>query len=169
MSISIYDSLVPVAIQKLETLSGILKKGAAYAQEKKVDESVLLNSRLYPDMFPFARQVQIACDTCKAGASRLAEIEIPSHPDVEKTFNELQERIQKTISFLKTIKPQQLENKEKIKISYKTPRGTEYNFVGLQYLSYHVLPNIYFHITTAYDILRHNGVELGKKDYLGNF
>jgi hypothetical protein len=167
MTISMYNSLVPVAIHKLENLSVILQKAADHAAAKKIEESVLLNSRLFPDMFPMVRQVQIACDSAKAGASRLAEIEIPSHPDTEQNFAELQARIQKTIEFLKTIKPTQIDGKEELKISY-TQHGRERNFIGLPYLNNWVLPNIYFHITTAYAILRHNGVEIGKKDYLGN-
>ena len=118
-------------------------------------------------MFPLVRQVQIACDSAKAGAARLAEIEIPSYEDVEKTFSDLQERIKKTSEFLQTIKPEQIDGKEELKISY-TQHGKERNFVGLNYLLRWVLPNIFFHITTAYAILRSNGVELGKKDYLGN-
>jgi hypothetical protein len=168
MKISIYQALIPTSIHKLENLSNILKKGAAYAEAKKIDESVLLNARLFPDMLPLSRQVQIACDAVKAGAARLSEIEIPSFPDVETNFAELQERIQKNIEFLKTIKPEQLDGKEDLKISY-VQRGKENNFIGLPYLQNWVLPNLYFHITTAYAILRHNGVEIGKKDYLGNF
>ncbi len=165
MTISIYNSLVPVAIHKLQNLSAILEKASIHAQNKKIEESVLLNARLFPDMFPLTRQVQIACDTAKAGVSRLAEIEIPSHADTEKTFAELQQRIAKTIDFLKTIKPEQLNGKEELKISYHQ-HGRDRNFIGLPYLTDYVLPNIYFHITTSYAILRHNGVEIGKKDFL---
>ncbi len=166
MTISIYNSLVPVAIHKLQNLSTILEKAATYAQNKKIEESVLLSSRLFCDMFPLVRQVQIACDTAKAGVARLAEIEIPSHPDTEKTFVELQQRISKTIDFLKTIKAEQVNGKEELKISYHQ-HGRDRNFIGLPYLVDYVLPNIYFHIATAYAILRHNGLEIGKKDYLG--
>ncbi len=163
-----YQELVPVAIRQLENLSNILNKGAAHAAAKKIDESVLINARLFPDMFPLSRQVQIACDAVKAGAARLAEIEIPSHPDTETTFEQLQERIQKTIAFLKTVKAEQIDGKEDLKISY-VQRNKESNFIGLPYLQNYVLPNLYFHITTTYAILRHNGVEVGKKDYLGSF
>jgi hypothetical protein len=168
MKISMYQELVPVAIRQLENLSNILNKGAAHAAAKKIDESVLINARLFPDMFPLSRQVQIACDAVKAGAARLAEIEIPSHPDTETTFEQLQERIQKTIAFLKTVKAEQIDGKEDLKISY-VQRNKESNFIGLPYLQNYVLPNLYFHITTTYAILRHNGVEVGKKDYLGSF
>jgi len=167
MTISMYQTLIPTSIRFLENLSNVLKKGAAHAQAKKIDESVLINARLFPDMFPLSRQVQIACDAAKAGASRLAEIEIPSHLDVETTFAELEERIEKTIAFLKSIKAEQIDGKEELKISYVS-RGKENNFIGQPYLLNWVLPNLFFHITTAYNILRHNGVEVGKKDYLGN-
>jgi len=168
MKISMYQELVPVSIRQLENLSNILNKGAAYAAAKKIDESVLINARLFPDMFPLSRQVQIACDAVKAGAARLAEIEIPSHPDTETTFEQLQERIQKTIAFLRTVKAEQIDGKEDLKISY-VQRNKENNFIGLPYLQNYVLPNLYFHITTTYAILRHSGVEVGKKDYLGSF
>ncbi len=166
MKISMYESLIPVAIHKLQNLAAILEKGLNHAQNKKIEEHVLLNARLFPDMFPLVRQVQIACDTAKAGAARLAEIEVPSHADTETNFAELQNRIKKTIDFLKTIKPEQINNKEELKIVY-SQRGKDLSFVGLPYLLNYVLPNIYFHITAAYAILRHNGVEIGKKDYLG--
>lgn len=167
MTISIYQTLIPTAIHNLQNLSAILKKSETHAETKKIDQSVFLNSRLFPDMLPLVRQVQIACDTAKAGAARLAEIEIPSHVDNEESFSDLQERIKKTIDFLKTIKANQLDGKEELKISYHQ-HGRDRNFIGLPYLLNYTLPNIFFHITTAYAILRHNGVEIGKKDYLGN-
>ena len=167
MTISIYQSLVPTAIHNLQNLSAILKKAESYAEAKKIEQSTLLNFRLFPDMLPMVRQVQIACDTAKAGAARLAEIEIPAFPDVEKTFSELQTRLTKTIEFLKTIKAEQVNGKEELKISYHQ-HGKDRNFIGLPYLLNYVLPNIFFHITTTYAILRHNGLEIGKKDYLGN-
>ncbi len=167
MKISIYQALIPVAIRQLENLSNILNKASAHAVAKKIDESVFINARLFPDMLPLSRQVQIACDAAKAGAARLAEIEIPSHLDSETTFAQLQERIQKTIAFLQTITPAQIDDKEDLKISY-VQRNKENNFIGLPYLQNWVLPNLFFHITTTYAILRHNGVEIGKKDYLGS-
>lgn len=167
MTISIYKTLVPTVIHNLQNLSAILKKAEAHAEAKKIDPSVFINARLFPDMFPLVRQVQIACDTAKAGAARLAEIEIPSYADNEQSFSDLQERITKTINFLKTIKANQLDEKEELKISYHQ-HGRDRNFIGLPYLLNYVLPNIFFHITTTYAILRHNGVEIGKKDYLGN-
>ncbi|MCE3254555.1 MAG: hypothetical protein K0R25_49 [Rickettsiaceae bacterium] len=167
MTISMYQCSIPVFIHKLSNLSAILKKAADHCEAKKIDPSVLINSRLFPDMFPLVRQVQIASDSVKAGAARLAQIEIPSFEDKETTFADLQERIAKTIKFLQTIKPEQIDGSEELKISYEQ-RGKQHNFIGLPYLLNWVLPNLYFHITTAYAILRHNGVEVGKKDYLGN-
>lgn len=166
MTISMYQSSIPVFIHNLKNLSNILKKGEEFAKMKKIDENVLINSRLACDMFALARQVQIACDAAKAGAARLAEIEMPSFEDNEKTFLELQTRIEKTINFLQTIAPQQIDGKEDLKISY-VQRGKENNFIGQPYLLNYALPNLYFHITAAYLILRHNGVEVGKRDYLG--
>jgi uncharacterized protein len=161
-----YQSSVPVFIHKLGNLSNILTKAADHCEAKKIDPSVLVNARLFPDMFPLSRQVQIACDTVKTGTARIAEVEIPSHEDVEVTFADLQERIAKTISFLQSVKSEQIDGKEDFKISY-IQRNKERNFIGQPYLLDYILPNLYFHITTAYAILRTNGVEIGKKDYLG--
>jgi len=167
MTISMYQSSIPVFIRQLNNLSVILKKGATYAETKKIDQSVLLNSRLAADMFPLVRQVQITSDAVKFGAARLANIEIPSFEDNETTFEQLQERIAKTIKFLQDIKAEQIDGSEAKKISY-VQRGKENNFIGLPYLLNYVLPNLYFHITATYAILRHNGVDVGKKDYLGD-
>lgn len=166
MTISMYKSSIPVFIRQLNNLATILNKGAAYAESKKIDPAVFINARLAPDMFPLVKQVQITSDSAKAGAARLAGIEVPSFPDVETTFPELQERIAKTVKFLQTITAEQIDGTEEKKITY-TQRGKESNYVGLQYLNDYVLPNLYFHITAAYAILRHNGVDLGKRDYLG--
>jgi len=167
MTISMYQSSVVVFIRHLENLSAILKKSEAHAEAKKIDQTVLLNARLFPDMLPLTRQIQIACDAVKFGAGRLAEVEMPVFEDVEKSFPELYERITKTIKFLQTIKPEQIDGKEALKITY-TQRNKESNFIGQPYLLNYVLPNLYFHISIAYAILRHNGVEIGKKDYLGS-
>lgn len=167
MTISMYNSSVPVFIHNLNNLSTILQIAAQHCEAKKIDPSVLINARLFPDMLPLVRQVQITSDAAKASVSRLAEIEIPSFEDNEISFADLQERIAKTVKFLQTIKPEQIDGKEELKISY-FQHGKDRNFVGLPYLLNWALPNIYFHITTAYAILRHNGVEIGKKDYLGN-
>ncbi len=167
MTISMYQTLIPTAIRNLKNLSEILTKAEAHAEVKKIEQSVFINARLFPDMLPLVRQVQIACDTAKAGAARLAEIEVPSHADIEQNFSELQNRISKTIDFLNTVQANQIDGKEELKISY-FQHGRDRNFIGLPYLLNYVLPNIFFHITTAYAILRHNGVEIGKKDFLGN-
>ena len=162
-----YQSSIPVFIRQLNNLSAILKKGEAFAEVKKIDGSVLINSRLAPDMLPLVRQIQITSDTAKAGAARLAGIEVPSFEDNETTFAQLQERIAKTIKFLQSIKAEQIDGSEEKKISY-VQRGKENNFIGQPYLLNYTLPNLYFHITIAYAILRHNGVDIGKKDYLGD-
>ncbi len=162
-----YQSSILVFIRGLNNLSAILKKGEAFAEAKKIDGSVLINSRLAPDMLPLVRQIQITSDTVKAGAARLAGIEVPSFKDNETTFAQLQERIAKTIKFLQSIKAEQIDGSEKKKISY-VQRGKENNFIGQPYLLNYTLPNLYFHISIAYAILRHNGVDIGKKDYLGD-
>ena len=164
--ITMYQSSIPVFIRNLNNLSAILKKGATHAEAKKIDQSVFIDARLFPDMLPLSRQIQITSDTLKAGACRLAGIEIPSFEDSEKTFEELQERIAKTIKFLQTIKEDQINGTEDKKISYHQ-HGKDREFIGQPYLLDYILPNLYFHITTTYAILRHNGVEIGKKDYLG--
>ena len=167
MSISMYQSSVPVCVRMLSNLSAILKKAEAYAAAKKIDPSVLINARLAPDMFPLSRQIQIATDVTKGGAARLAGVDVPSYEDKEATFPELQERIQKTITFIQSIKPAQIDGSEEREINLKV--GDEMNFLGLPYLLTFVMPNVYFHVTTAYAILRHNGLDVGKMDYLGSY
>ncbi len=164
---SLYHHTLPATIRALNNLSAILDKGAAFAVEKKIDPSILINARLAPDMFALARQVQIACDIAKGGGARLAGIENPSFTDDEATFDELKARIAKTIAFLKTLTPAQIDGKEAAEIHLKVG-GQEMNFTGLQYAQGFVLPNVYFHSTIAYSILRHNGVDVGKKDFLGS-
>ncbi len=149
----------------LSNLSHILKKGEEYADTKKIEHAVLLNARLFPDMFPLIRQVQIATDMSKGGASRLAGLEVPKYEDDETTFADLQARIAKTIAFIDTIKPVQLDGAETRAITI-TVRKVDLHFVGLDYLLKWVMPNVYFHVTTTYNILRHNGCELGKPDFL---
>jgi len=161
-----YDASAPVFIRALGNLATILDKGAAHADAKKIDPSVFLTARLSPDMFPLTRQVQIASDTVKNGAGRLAAIDLPSFPDTETSFPELQERIAKTIGFVQSVSQAQIEGSEARTITHKL-RGQEVSFPGPVFLTNFVLPNLYFHVTTAYLILRHNGVELGKPDYLG--
>ncbi len=166
MKISMYQASVPVYIRMLTNLAAVLEKGAAHAEAKKIDPSVLIGSRLYPDMFPLSRQVQIATDNAKGPAARLAGVDVPKYEDNEKTFPELRGRIEKTIEFLRTLKPEQIDGSEERTITLQL-RGNTQTFKGLPYLLNLAMPNFYFHVTTAYDILRHNGVELGKSDYLG--
>ena len=166
MTISMYQASVPVFIRMLNNFAAILEKAAAHAEAKKIAPAVLLNSRLYPDMFPLSRQVQIASDTAKGGAARLAGTEPPKYEDNETTFPELIERLRKTIAYLNTLKPAQIDGSEKRAVTLKV-RDEMLTFEGLTFLLNRVLPNLYFHISTAYAILRHSGVEIGKKDYLG--
>ena len=167
MTISMYQASVPRFANTLKNLSAILDKAQAHAEGKKIEPAVLTNFRLYPDMLPMKRQVQIACDSAKGAVARLAGVEVPKHEDTEETFVELKARIAKTIDFIQTFKPAQLDGSEEKNIHLKLgPR--EVDFKGIQYLLGHALPNFYFHVVTAYDILRHNGVEIGKRDYLAN-
>jgi hypothetical protein len=161
-----YQASVPTFILMLNNLSAILDKAAAHAAVKKIDPAVLINSRLYPDMFPLSRQVQIATDNAKGSVARLAGLEPPKYEDNEATFSELIARIRKTTDYLATFKPEQIDGSEDKTITLKF-RDSSRTFVGMPYLLNYVLPNIYFHIATAYGILRHNGVEIGKQDFLG--
>ena len=166
MNISMYQASAPRFVNTLKNLSAILDKAQAHADAKKLDPKVLTAARLYPDMFPMSRQVQSACDTAKGVVARLAGVEVPVHEDTEQTFEELKARIAKTITFIETIQPAQVDGSEDREVVLKFRSG-EVKFRGMQYLLGHALPNFYFHVTTAYDILRHNGVEVGKRDYIG--
>jgi hypothetical protein len=166
VSLSLYDISIPPLTLGLTNLSAILDKAAAYAEDKKVDPKVLADSRIIADMFPLKRQVQIACDTAKGGAARLAGVDIPKHEDTEATFVELKERIAKTLAFVASVKAEQVNASESREIVLAFPQIT-LKFTGRDYLTKFVLPNFYFHITTAYAILRKNGVDLGKGDFLG--
>jgi len=166
MTITMYQASVPVFTHMLTSLSGVLDKAEAYAAAKKLDPANLASTRLCPDMFPLSRQVQIACDFAKGTAARLAGVEIPSYPDTETTIPELKERIAKTVAFLATITPAQIDGSEGRDISLKVG-PQEMHFKGLPYLISFSLPNFYFHATAAYAILRANGVDLGKMDFLG--
>ena len=168
MKISMYHASVPAFVRALNNLAMILEKGAAHAVAKKIDPAVLINSRLYPDMLPLARQVQIAADTAKSGTARLAGAEAPKYPDNEASFPELIARIRNTVTYLESFKPEQLDGGEEKTVSWQTPSSTK-SMQGLPYLLSHALPNVHFHVTTAYNILRHCGVELGKRDFLGPF
>lgn len=159
-------------IKSLKALSTILDKAGAHATSKQLDwhpagmqEDALLQSRLISDQFPFIRQVQVACDNAKGAAARLAEVEIPKHEDTEKTFSELKARIEKTVAFLETIKPEQIIGKEAIKVTLPYWMGK--HMTGFEYVTESLLPNFYFHVATAYSILRMNGVNIGKSDYMG--
>jgi len=166
MTISMYQASVPVFIRMLNNLAAILEKAAAHCAARKIDPAVLLNYRLYPDMFAFARQVQVACDHARNGAARLAGVEAPRLENGEQTFAELVARVRDAIAYLETFAPAQIDGSEAREVVVR--RGETVNtYAGLDYLLNRTLPNFYFHVTTAYDILRHNGVELGKRDYLG--
>jgi hypothetical protein len=162
-----YQASVPRLANILKNLSAILDKAQAHAEARKIDPVVLTNSRLYPDMLPMKRQVQIACDSAKGVVARLAGAEPPKHEDTEETFAELKARIAKTIDFIQTFKPAQIDGSEDKAIHLKLGQR-DVDFKGMQYLLGHALPNFYFHVVTAYDILRHDGVEIGKRDYLAN-
>ncbi len=166
MKMSMYQASVPVFIRMLNNLTAILSKAAAHAESKKIDPAVLINSRLFPDMLPFAKQVQIASDHAKGAAARLAGLEPPKFEDNETTFAELTARVQKTIAYLNTVKPEQIDGSEGKTITLAM-RTRTLTFEGMPYLLNFALPNFYFHVTTAYAILRHNGVELGKQDFIG--
>ena len=166
MSISMHSASAPVFTRMLANLLTWLDKAEAHATAKKFDPSVLINARLAPDMFPLSRQVQIACDSAKGAVARLAGVEIPKHEDTEKTFEELQARIAKTLEFIATVKPAQVDGSEEKDVVLKL-QGKDVPFKGLQYLLGFAWPNFYFHATTVYAILRHNGVEVGKRDFIG--
>jgi hypothetical protein len=162
---TMFDATIPPLLRALNNLSHILQKGEAHADARNIEHSVLLNARLFPDMYPLIRQVQIATDMSKGAAARLAELDVPSYEDNEATFAELQARLAKTIAFIEAVKPEQLAGSEAREVTI-TVRKANLTFTGQDYLLKWVNPNVYFHVTTAYNILRHNGVELGKPDFL---
>lgn len=163
--LSMFDATISPLSHALKNLSHILKKGEEYADTKKIEHSVLLNARLFPDMYPLIRQVQIASDMSKGAAARLAGIDMPKYEDDETTFEQLQARIAKTLDFIATIPHEKLIDAETRNITISV-RKVELQFTGQNYLLKWVMPNVYFHTATAYNILRHNGVELGKSDFL---
>ncbi len=167
MTLSIYDLSIPVLTRGLTNLTAILDKAAAHAAAKKIDPAVLAQARLFPDMVPLSRQVQITCDTAKGAAARLAGVEVPKHEDTEKTIEELKQRVAKTLEFVKSIKAEQLHGAESKTIEMKFPNST-LTFTGLTYLANFVLPNFFFHISMTYALVRTNGIEVGKMDYLGS-
>jgi uncharacterized protein len=167
MTISMYQASIPRFVNILGNLSNILDKAQAYVDAKKIDAAVLPNFRLYPDMLPMTKQVQIACDAAKGVVARLAGIDIPVFEDNETTLADLKARVAKTVAFLQTVKASQVDGTEDKDIVIK--RGDkETHYKGMQFLLGHAVPNFYFHVTTTYAMLRHNGVEVGKRDYLGN-
>src|SRR5271168_2287380 len=163
---SLYDISIPPMIRGLTTMSAILDKAAAHAAAKKFDAVALAQSRLFPDMHPLIRQVQIACDTAKGAAGRLAGIEVPKHEDTETTLPELKARIAKTVDFLKTVTAAKVSGDETRAIEIKFPNGA-WKFTALSYVTDFVLPNFYFHASMTYALLRKGGVEVGKRDFLG--
>jgi hypothetical protein len=166
MAISMYQISLPIFVRQLNGLAGCMKKAQAVYAEKKYDESTLLSCRFYPDMFSFAKQVQIATDHARNCAALLAGLEAPKYEDNETSLAQLIARVEKTIAYLKTIKPEQVDGAEGKTVIVKM-RDREMNFTGLELLQNRSMPNFYFHTTTAYDLIRHNGVEIGKRDFMG--
>ena len=166
-AISMYKISAPIFVQFLTSLSAVLDKAAAFAEAKKIEPSVLLNTRLAPDMFPLGRQVRAATDHAINACGRLAGAEPPALPNSDATIPELKERIAKTIEFIKGLKPAQIDGSEDKEIKITFPSGAVREFTGQSLLLGNSLPNFYFHCTTAYDILRHCGIELGKRDFMG--
>ncbi|SEM68970.1 hypothetical protein SAMN04487857_10466 [Pseudomonas sp. ok272] len=169
MTISLYAASVPVFKQMLTALGDVLAKAEAHATAKNIDPNALLQARLFPDMFALVRQVQIAVDFAKGVSSRLAEVELPKYDDNEVTFADLQALIAKVLAYIDGIKPSQIDGKEGIEIITRPGTPKEKRFSGQAYLLTYGLPQFFFHVTTAYAILRHNGVEVGKRDYMGAF
>src|SRR5277367_734310 len=166
MSLTMYTATVPTCVRALNNLAAILEKAAAHAGERKIGPAVLLNTRLFPDMFPLSTQIHIANDIAQGGAARLAGAEVPVFEAKERSFEEWIAATRKTVAYLESLKPAQFEGSEEKTVTWQTRTSTK-NMQGTPYLFNHVLPNVFFHVTTAYDILRQAGLELGKLDYLG--
>jgi uncharacterized protein len=167
MTISLYKASAPIFVQFLTSLSAVLDKAAAHAETKKIDPAVLLNTRLTPDMYPLLRQVREATNHAASACGRLAGADLPTFTNTETSIPELKERIAKSIDFIKGLKPTQIDGTEDKEITFKFPSGAERKFTGQALLLNFCLPNFYFHYTTAYNILRHCGVEVGKRDFMG--
>jgi len=167
MTISMYQASVPRFVNILGNLSNILDKAQAHVDAKKIDGTTLTNYRLFPDMLPMTTQVQIACDAAKGVVGRLAGVEMPVFDDKETTLAELKARVDKTIAFIQSVPAEKIDGSEDKDIVI-VRRDKETRYKGMQFLLGHAIPNFYFHVTTAYNILRHNGVEIGKRDFLGN-
>ena len=166
MALSMYQASVPGFLQMLKSLSAILDKAEAHTAERKIDPAVLLGYRLAPDMFPLTRQVQIATDHAKGCCARLAGVEVPKYADDETTLADLRSRIARTVEFVRGFRPEDIDGSEERDIAI-TAGTRQLQFTGQQYLVYFALPNFYFHTTAAYAILRHCGVPIGKRDFLG--
>jgi hypothetical protein len=166
LKISMHQASVPVFVRALNNLAAILEKAAAHAEAKKIDPAALINFRFYPDMLPLSKQIQIASDSAKGGVARLAGGEPPKYEDNETSFPDLVARLRKTVAYLESVKPEQVDGSEDRTVTWKTQTSTR-SMQGMPYLLNHVTPNVYFHVTTAYAILRHCGVEIGKQDFLG--
>ena len=164
---SFHDASVAAYLQMLNSLTGILTKAEAHCKAKNIQPDVLLGARLYPDMLPFTRQVQLVCDFATKGCARLTHSEVPAIPDTEKSFDELKARLAKTIDYVKSFKPAQFEGADSRDVTFPAGPDKTMTLKGQQFLSHYSLPNFYFHAATAHDILRHNGVEIGKRDFLG--
>jgi uncharacterized protein len=169
MTTSLYGTSIPVFKQMLGGLSGVLSKAQAHAEARKIEPGVLLQSRLFPDMFSLVRQVCIACDFAKGVSARLAGVDVPVYEDNEVSFADLQARIDKTLAFISSIAPDRFEGSATREVVTQAGTPKEKRFLGTSYLVNYGLPHFFFHVTTAYNILRHNGVEVGKKDYIGTY
>ena len=169
MTISLFDAAVPVFNQMLGGLSGVLSKAQAHAESRKIEPDALLQARLFPDMFPLLRQVRTACDFAKSVSARLAGVDVPAYDDHELSFADLQARIDKTLAFINGLDPALFEGSASREIVTQAGTPKEKRFAGTSYLLNYGLPHFFFHVTTAFGILRHSGVELGKKDYIGSY
>lgn len=168
MTFSIHSASVPVFRQMLTALSAVLEKAEAHASARKIEPAALLQARLFPDMFPLTRQVQVAADFAKGACARLAGVEVPKYDDTENSFPELRARIAKTLAFIDSLPQAAIADAAGRAITTGSGEKTRH-FTGQEYLVHYALPHFYFHATTAYDILRHNGVEVGKKDFIGSY
>jgi hypothetical protein len=164
---SFHDAAVPAFLQILGSLTGLITKAEAHCKAKNIQPEVLLGARLYPDMLPLSRQVQLVCDFAGKACARLTGSEVPSTPDTEKTFDELRQRLAKTIDYVKTFKPAQFDGADARDVTFPIGPDKSLTLKGQQFLSAFAFPNFYFHAATAHGILRHNGVEVGKRDFLG--
>ena len=164
---SFYDATVPAFAQILTSLTGLLNKAEAHCKAKNIQPEVILNARLYPDMLPFVKQIQLVCDFAGKSCARLAQVEVPTTPDTETSFEELRLRLAKTIDYLKSFKPAQFEGADAKDVTFPAGPNTSITLKGQEYINRVAFPNFYFHAATAHGLLRHNGVEIGKRDFLG--